>query len=296
MSKSQNTSSPTVLVLCVNYHSEDATKRFVASAQQQQFSGNLQIYVVDNSFPPAPNAFDDLAHIENLTVLSPKENLGYFGGAAYGFDAYTAQHGLPDWVIVSNPDITLDDADFFEKMCTLHQDTHCAMLAPRIMSSLTGDNQNPFMRQRPGKPITLFRKQLARHALLYNSYEILSHLKRGTRGLIKRMKGYVNGEAGDLLPIYAPHGSFLIFNRAYFEAGGNLVYEPFLYGEENYVGEISRQLNLPVIYDPRLKITHQEHATTGLMKSKRIVASIFEARSYLIQQFYVIFLMISLIQ
>ena len=278
--------TPSVLILCINYHSEDETVRFAQSVKAQIFSGRLHLLIVDNSQPPAPNATLALIEQVDVRVLTPADNLGYFGGAAFGLDHYLASHALPDWIIVSNPDIRLDESDFLEQLNALHLRTKCAMIAPRIMSSLTGDNQNPFMKLRPGKSLTSFREQIARNVLVYNAYELLSHLRRGLRGIVKRSKDYLVSDAGQTTPIYAPHGSFLVFNRAYFEAGGSLNYEPFLYGEENYVAEIAKQLGLPVLYDPRLKVSHQEHATTGFLKSKAMVATIHDARSYLYKQFY----------
>ncbi len=276
-----------VLILCINYHSEEATCRFVQSVSKQDFSGTIRTLIVDNSQPAAnASAWASLSQ-NNVEVVTPPDNLGYFGGAAYGLVQHLNNQELPDWVIVSNPDITLDKRGFLSELCALHKDTSCALLAPRIMSSLTGDNQNPYMRSRPSKSITGFRERIARNVLVFNAYELLSHLKRGIRGVVKRSRQYLS-ESSEPAPIYAPHGSFLVFNRAYFDAGGTLDYEPFLFGEENYVAEIARQLNLPVLYDSRLKVVHQEHATTGLLKSKAMVATIHDARSYLFRQFYTV--------
>lgn len=281
------TAQPSVLLLCVNYHSEDAVLRCMDTVRAQQFEGQLHTVVIDNSEPPATDArFNALAKEEGFEVVIPPENLGYFGGAAYGFDHYMRSAPLPDWVIVSNPDILLKDTGFFQKLQHLHADSTCAMVAPAIMSSLTGDNQNPFMKQRPGKSITQFRKFLATHVLVFNAYELLSHAKRGVRGLLKRSKRLLSSTPGETRSIYAPHGSFIIFSNAYFASGGTLEYEPFLYGEENYVAELARLMKRSVVYDPRLEVTHEEHATTGLLKSRAMVRIILEARTYLFNQFY----------
>src|SRR3989442_14004267 len=68
--------------------------------------------------------------------------------------------------------------------------------------------------------------------------------------------------------IYAPHGAFFIFSRRYFEAGGYLDGNLFLYGEEISVAEICRSLGLPVIYEPSLCVLHQEHQSTGKVLSR----------------------------
>ncbi len=69
--------------------------------------------------------------------------------------------------------------------------------------------------------------------------------------------------------IYAAHGSFIIFSRRFFEAGGKLDDRLFLFGEEIAVGETCRALGLPVIYDPRLSVLHNEHQSVGSGMSRR---------------------------
>src|SRR2546427_119628 len=68
--------------------------------------------------------------------------------------------------------------------------------------------------------------------------------------------------------IYAPHGALFIFSRRYFEAGGYLDGNLFLYGEEISVAEICRSLGLPVIYEPSLRVLHNEHQSTGRVISR----------------------------
>jgi GT2 family glycosyltransferase len=69
-------------------------------------------------------------------------------------------------------------------------------------------------------------------------------------------------------PIYAPHGSCLIFSRKYFEAGGLIDDGFFLYAEEFCVAEMCLHLGLPVIHEPELRVWHNENQTTGRMLSR----------------------------
>jgi hypothetical protein len=45
---------------------------------------------------------------------------------------------------------------------------------------------------------------------------------------------------------------------------------PFLYGEELMVAETTRRLQLDILYDPRFRIMHVEHSTTGKSASARL--------------------------
>jgi GT2 family glycosyltransferase len=67
------------------------------------------------------------------------------------------------------------------------------------------------------------------------------------------------------MPIYAAHGAFLIFSRAYFEGGGYIDDGFFLYAEEFAVAEICRRLGLSVVHDPELRVIHSAHQSSGRM-------------------------------
>jgi GT2 family glycosyltransferase len=86
--------------------------------------------------------------------------------------------------------------------------------------------------------------------------------------------------------IYAPHGACIVFSRHYFEAGGNLDYPCFLYGEEFFVAETARRLQLAIVVDPALKITHHEHATTGLLAPVSMARHVYDSLGFLLQTYY----------
>jgi GT2 family glycosyltransferase len=83
--------------------------------------------------------------------------------------------------------------------------------------------------------------------------------------LSKNRKGKVN------IPgkIFAPHGSCIIFNKNYFERGGTLEPISFLFGEEMFIGETARRINLEVVYVPDLQVSHTEHSSFGNFISRR---------------------------
>ena len=85
---------------------------------------------------------------------------------------------------------------------------------------------------------------------------------------------------------YAIHGSFMVFNKSFFEKGGTLNYPSFLFGEELFIAETVRKLNLIQCYEPSLKINHNEHATTGVIKSKEKVAYLNQSYTYLLTTFF----------
>jgi len=72
------------------------------------------------------------------------------------------------------------------------------------------------------------------------------------------------------MAIYAPHGSFLILSRRFFEAGAVLKNERGIGGEELIVAETCRRLALPVVYEPSLTVLHNEHSTVGTSLSRSL--------------------------
>ena len=110
-------------------------------------------------------------------------------------------------------------------------------------------------------------------------YVLLDHLNRQTK---------TNGMDVNKAPveIYAPFGAYLIFHKTYFIKGGTLQHGAFLFGEEIFVAETSRRLNLKVIFDPRLKVIHREHSSLRKIGSRNAARYAREATHYLADTFF----------
>jgi len=90
-------------------------------------------------------------------------------------------------------------------------------------------------------------------------------VKRGVRSWLMRHShpGNRTSQGMDPTEIYAPHGSFIIFSREYFERGGSLKPGAFLYAEELFVAETCRRLGLKAVYWPVIQVAHDEHVSTA---------------------------------
>lgn len=251
------------LVICVNYKNENETIRFVKNVLSQRGAEKIKVLVVDNSMCPPADCLTDLFNLhKQVILLSPRKNLGYFGGSALGLRHYVERFTLPEWIVVSNTDIELLQGDFFAILHAEHSISPPAIVAPAIYSSLTNREQNPFLRRRPSSARMHFYSWIFRFSPFLNAYERLSNLKWHTRKMINTKSTNASIKEGRPFSIYAPHGSFLIFHRKYFEEGGTLDHGVFLFGEEIFVAETARRLGLEIIYDPKLKVLHREHSTT----------------------------------
>src|SRR6266849_9606381 len=111
------TASDAVLLICVNYRKPAETQHFVTTALEQSLSSTMRLVVVDNS----PGGLPDSVQKNTLVkTFATGENLGYFGGAAAALADHLKSHPLPDWVIVSNPDVFFSGHDVLQKLCDLH--------------------------------------------------------------------------------------------------------------------------------------------------------------------------------
>ena len=254
-------SQSSALLITVNYKGEQSTLELLASLKRINEFSSLDVIVVDNgsgeeNLTQVRAAIVDLP---NVQLLGSPTNRGYFGAAKLAYDHYRA-HGqeLPNWTIVCNHDVVIDDQDFLLKLSS--QDWQSAgVLAPRIRLAETGADQNPFMLNPPDRWRRFTMKFYSSCYPLGLLWDWLSRQKRSLR------KVFSPATRTPEMPrqIYAAHGSFLVFSRNYFLAGGLLDHSLFLFGEEIAVAETCRRLGLKVLYAPGLQVLHDEHSSVG---------------------------------
>jgi GT2 family glycosyltransferase len=213
-------------------------------------------------------------------------NRGYFGAARSAFDQYLRQgHTLPDWVIVCNHDIQIEDKEFFSKLFC--QDPTVGVIAPRIQALPGRADQNPFMRRRPGPLRWANLRFISSNYAAAALWDWLWRRKSEFRSwLAARRRSSLQKSDANRESIYAAHGSFLIFSRRYFEAGGFLDGNLFLYGEEISVAEICSSLSLPVVYEPSLCVVHKEHQSTGKILNRFTYECQKKALQYLTSRYW----------
>lgn len=270
-----------VLVICVNYHSHAETVRYVRSlAALTRAPDVLRIVVVDNSGGSDPFCMaDDLQG--RVTVVRPGQNLGYFGGAAFGFRAALAEGANPEFCIVSNVDLAIEQPEFLDILSRV-RGPDIGAIAPSIRSRMTGVDQNPYMARRPSS------QSMQRYVWLYSHYPLAALYERAAR-LWKRARTFMRtgrSTAEGPRDVYAPHGSFIVLTREFFARGGRLEYGAFLFNEELHVAEQARALGLRILYRPDLRVTHDEHVSIGRYRNRRVVAFARDSARYCFNKYF----------
>ena len=218
----------------------------------------------------------------SITVWNAPGNLGYFGGARYGLERAIESGADPDWVVISNVDLSFDPAAVARALVR-HDWRTVGVVAPAIRSSISGRPLNPFMIRRPPAWRMHAYKYTFRPYWGLVGYIFVSDAVRRLRRLIRSPR-----TADEVGPreIYAPHGAFIAISRALLAKASPLDHKPFLFGEEITVAESARCVGMAVIYDPSIEVLHAEHASTAAMPSRKRHAYLREAAAYRADTFF----------
>jgi len=256
-----------VLIITVNTRNADCTLQFLESVSRLEGFAYCRILIVDNN-----SGNGDLARIReaicgfcNVELVEARQNLGYFGAANLGLQRFLVNHTMPDWVIISNDDIVFEDTRFLSRL--FQKDPMAVgVLAPSIISALTQHDANPSIRHRPSQLRMLrYRLWLSNFYAMRFKQWLSPYVRRVRYRFYQRTRPPAEAVQ---CAIYAPHGALLIFSRQFFEAGGYIDTDFFLYAEEFIVAEMCRRLGLPVIHDPELRVLHAEGQTLGRKLSR----------------------------
>ena len=223
-----------ILLICVTYHSDNELHAFVESVHraEERVKGKMQvdIEVADNG----------------------QDNRGYLGGA---LSIYNAKAQGYDYVSISNVDLELA-SDFFEQLLSV--DTKdLGWIAPDIYTDKINRHENPYMLSRPTKRNFLIWNIIYSNTLIYRLYHRLYIFKS------HKTKTY------PVYEIYAGHGSFMLFTKAFVEHNPEIHFPGFMYGEEIYLAELIRKSDLHVQYIPTMRIANTGNISTGLINQKQ---------------------------
>lgn len=264
------------LLLTVNYGTPKNTITYIESLIVVDLFSDMDVFVIDN-----------VSNNENYILLDKKiasynkgniflhksdKNLGYFGAINYLVENFIKSLSNYLFIIISNNDMIIKDFDFFRKI--RQNITKADIIAPRVVSLTTGKDQNPH-REKTISPVQKFQ-----YRLLYSNYYVgkILHLLREA---YKKKFVYQKNNQKNLLErtIFSLHGSFFIFSHTYFQKGGYIDDGYFLYGEEDSVAAISKQIGCVTRFIPEICVYHNEHQTTEAFGFKKNIYEI-QRKSY----------------
>ena len=246
-----------ILIITVNFKNSKPTENLIKSIIKCKTHRDLKMIIIDSE--SSESSFFSLDSIRkrmnlDIEIIRSDKNTYYWGGINLGLNKFCNDYKKYKWVITCNNDIEFNDISFFEKLNNLKEDSY-SIIAPKIISSLTNKNLNPFML----KPISfVYNIYYSLYYLNFFTSKIIHKIGR----LIKLIKTQSKIKNSSIYQIYAGHGSCMIFSKDFFSNGGFLDTGFTMYGEEVSTAEIAKKLNLLIYYIPSLSIIHNEHQST----------------------------------
>ncbi len=268
-----------ILFLTVNYFNEKEVCTFITNQLQPDKHPFIDIVITDNGSKNTALLHEIENKYVNVSLANSSGNKGYFGAANLGLTHYLSRYKeYPDAVIICNTDIALG-AQFLNTLQNILASQNFDVLGPSIYSTFLKHYQNPYIIRRISKRKLKFLRIMSSGYLIYDLFICYHVLKT-------KLKGHTTKQATLQTKPYAIHGSFMIFNKSFFEKGGTIDYPVVLFGEEIFIGEQVLKLQLNMLYEPALQIEHHEHATTGVFKSRETIRYLHESYTYLLKTFF----------
>lgn len=269
-----------IAIICVCYNAYEHLLKYAVSLHESLTKStgvDFSFLVVDNSTQPVNQEI-----LSSLRAMFPdfvylkSDNVGYFPAFKKGVELLPSVRDY-DFVAVSNVDLTVDLGffDSIKKVASLLPG-EVGIIAPSILSQGRGGDLNPKTIGRPSRFSLLKNIFIFKHLWLFKFYRKLSDLK--VKSNVNALREGAN--------FYSPHGSFVLFTRNYFSAGGSVDYPQFLFGEEDFVAEECLRIGLNVNYQPSILIFDDDHGSTSREKLEFIASEHVKSLKYIVDTYH----------
>lgn len=217
-------------IVILNYNDYEETSNFVNEIKDYKVLD--EIVVVDNS--STDNSFNKLRKLKskNISVIKTDKNNGYASGNNYGIKYLEKR---VDYIIISNPDITVDEKTIKKLKKDLDENENMAIVSPVI-------NQL-------GEKIRGWR-------LPNYLDELLSNINYFHRKAREKLNYDESRYQDEFSRVEAVSGCFFMIRRDVLNMVGNFDESTFLYYEENILGKKLKNINRKTFIDNTVSVTH----------------------------------------
>ncbi|MGN1299275.1 MAG: glycosyltransferase [Candidatus Scatovivens sp.] len=245
-----------VAIIVLNYNSEEDTIKYINEIKDYKILD--KIIVVDN-MSTTINAFEKLKKLENnkIEVIQSDKNGGYSYGNNYALKYLDENNEKYDYIIISNPDVSVTEEAITECLNKLEEKEDVAIVAPRMF-----DKENIPIRRSSWKIRTPKLDMIHSTRLL----EILFY--RNLRKGEYSNEEYKNSE----LEVEAISGAFFIIKHDIFKKIGYFDDNVFLFYEEDILSKKIKKLGYKILSLNNINFIHYESKTINKTHSyyKRI--------------------------
>lgn len=262
--------------LILHYYTIEDTNKCIESIFKNCKNEDINIIIVDNASPNKTGEVLKKKYQLNdkIHVILNKKNLGFANGNNLGFE-YAKTKLKPDFIIMCNNDTYLIQENFIDLVEREYEKSKFAVLGPLIL--LPNNKINPIIEKLPN--VKELKKQLLDFRIdIITNYIYINKLYKAIRRFLKktlikfRLKKPIKLESNSNLrrEDVVLHGSFLIFSQKYINKFDGIDTRTFLYREEELLALRLKDNNLKSVYNPEIKIFHNEDgATNAINKSNR---------------------------
>ncbi|MDB2378555.1 glycosyltransferase [Luminiphilus sp.] len=246
-----------------NYNNSHYTVTAVDSIEQCVWNYQPDIVIVDNDSADSEKLI--LRELSekyiNVTVIYNTANVGYFRGLNDGLRFLESKVKSYASIIIGNNDLIFNDN--FPNQLEVISDSlgKFPVVAPDIIT-VAGDHQNPHVLSDPSKLRELIWD------IYYSSFgiaRIMGWVSSVSRKYSERSDYKSWKNSGEILQGY---GACYILSPIFLDRFKTLYSPTFLMGEEYFLQFQLAKKGYKTYYDPRIQVTHVDHASTGLVSSK----------------------------
>lgn len=245
----------------LHYGPSGVTKDCVDSILKLNNQEKIEIVIVDNhsdngSLEELKSLYQSFSRIH---FLANSENLGFAKGNNKGYQ-FCKKNLSADVICVINNDITFNQIDFInilEQSIITYRNVD--VIAPSIVNS-KGYFQNPLRKKQIEKKEIIWA--LFYNVSMYIIYSIPILNYKVAKYLEIRRYSRTNEEIQENILNIVPHGSAIIYCGRYVKNEKTAFPEnTFLFGEEDFLYAYLSNKNYTTMYNPSLKIIHNEDSS-----------------------------------
>ncbi len=277
---SMNSRNNRMAFVMLNFNSPEMTKKCVSSIKCKA-GEHIAIIVVDNGSADGSGQELSLLYEEDpaVYVIRNKENIGFSKGLNVGY-RYAKSLGYNFIALINNDTELLSDS-FCKRCFEDFEEYSFAVLGPRIEKAVIDEGCNPF----PLAEISVERmKKYLKRTIKYHGIVVLL-ARINLIDMFYKIYGLFNGrneesrsDTRECLLNCGLHGCFWVFSPIYVEQFEGLDEITFAYCEEWILYQKCKRNGLRTLYDPRIRIWHDEHTTQKNHSTDKIKRFIFREK------------------
>ena len=254
----------------LHYGNVQVTKECVDSILQLHTEDDIHVVVVDNDTNKSAEERQELKYAvlsdQQVELIQIKEKSGFSRANNEGY-AYLREMYNPDYMIVTNNDITFEQKDFIERLKGIYEECPYEVLGPDIVNRENGQHQSPI--DVSGRSLQQVNYTIRMNAICLKLFPIVYPFLQMN---YNRAKAHGNIDAiKERQTSIVPCGACLIVSKN-FISNENVMFTPEtnFYYEEYILHERCRRSGYRILFSPEVQVIHGDGiATKGKTDSEK---------------------------